>query len=293
MPAARVPVPDALGEGPFSLRQARAAGIHERLRRSWLHTPHRGVRTRQECVDVTTKAAALLPVLPDGACFSHQTAAHLLGLPLPWHMSGEGSPLHVTTAPGSPAVRRLGVVAHRATPLDRAEPQGLPVTGPVTTWLDLCPRLTHDELVVIGDAMCTLQPGLVRGLADGLSARAGTRGVVNARTALASVRVGSRSPMETLVRLRVIEAGLPEPELNAVVHDRHGGWLAEVDLLWRDERVILEYDGRWHDDPRQRRLDQVRRRELRHEGWVVIEMTAEDMRHLERVVRLVNTALSR
>lgn len=56
-----------------------------------------------------------------------------------------------------------------------------------------------------------------------------------------------------------VDAGLAEPEVSAAVHVAGGGWLLEGDLVWRAERVIVEYRGAHHSDRRQWSHDRDRR----------------------------------
>ena len=73
---------------------------------------------------------------PDEA-FSHDTAARLLGLPLP----DRGRPRSRGTSPVRPSCRgsrRVGVVSHRGLERRRVVTcDGVPCTDPLTTWADL------------------------------------------------------------------------------------------------------------------------------------------------------------
>nr|WP_257910036.1 hypothetical protein [Janibacter limosus] len=94
--------------------------------------------------------------------------------------------------------------------------------------------------MVLGDAVAKRLDSL-DALEDG-AARAGTYGR-RVREALRWIRVGSASPMETRSRVLCLRGGLPEPELNAPIHDADGGWLVDGDLVWREAKVPGEY--RW------------------------------------------------
>ena len=80
--------------------------------------------------------------------------------------------------------------------------------------------------------------------------------------------------METRARLAFAAGGLPEPELNAPIRDSHGQWLARVDFLWREARLIVEYQSEFHADKRRREADEARRRQLEAAGYRVIFITA-------------------
>ena len=63
------------------------------------------------------------------------------------------------------------------------------------------------------------------------------------KRALTDVRAGVRSPRETLLRLTLQRAGLPEPEINWTLRDARGRAVAELDLAYPRWRVAPEYDG--------------------------------------------------
>ena len=94
-------------------------------------------------------------------------------------------------------------------------------------------------------------------------------------TVAALARSGSASPGESLARHWFWQWGLPEPELNAAVLDAHGGWLATSDFVWRERRVVGEYDGDVHrTDRRTWQRDRERRPRSRTRGWAYVEMTS-------------------
>ncbi len=83
--------------------------------------------------------------------------------------------------------------------------------------------------------------------------------------------------MESRARLVFHWGGLPEPELNAEVSFEAGGWMLRSDFVWREQRVIAEYQGVHHAD-RRRLSDDVHRRYLAtDEGWRYVEVFAEDV----------------
>jgi Protein of unknown function (DUF559) len=83
------------------------------------------------------------------------------------------------------------------------------------------------------------------------------------------------SPLESLTRLCVAEAGLSDPELQAWIIGP--GWRYRVDVLWRAERVVVEADGRvkytggelWKEKRRQERIE-------RH-GYRVVRVLWDDV----------------
>lgn len=245
-----------------------------------------GVRALDAPTRVAERAAAYATVLPDDCAYSHLTAAALLGLPLPREteqlaMSG---PLDVIRTTEQGRVKRRGcrgrVGAERR---DLIEVGGLRVTGPVDTWIDLPggtgpQRLTLIDLVVAGDAVVARIDVEVELLRAGLARRGPVPGRQSLIDAIALIRPGVRSPMESRSRLVIARAGFPEPEVNARVHSEvDGGFPMECDLAWRERRVGVEYQGADHASIRRRSRDESRRAHAEDHGWTVLEMYAEDV----------------
>ena len=83
--------------------------------------------------------------------------------------------------------------------------------------------------------------------------------------------------METRARLMFVDAGFPEPEVNAPLTDAAGEWLAEGDLVWRRQRLVGEYQGEHHADRHRRSADAFRQSLVEGHGWRVKELWAEDL----------------
>ena len=269
------------------------------LRDPALVTATRGVRRVGRPSTTRERAEVVARVLRHGQVFSHVTAAVLWGLPLPRPLEDRVA-LDVIGPTGKAVVRRRGCIGHLGVEVRETDiAAGVPVTGLADTWVDLgsvhARPLTVDDLVVAGDA------ALARGVStDALRAALDRRGRVQGagrlRQALDLVRPGVRSPMESRTRLVVVRAGFPHPRVNAAVHDRHGGWLLEGDLVWDAERVIVEYQGEVHGGIGARSADAHRRGLAEAEGWVVIEVFAADHTSATRrdlFLRRLHLALTR
>lgn len=265
------PLPEALGPA-FSYEEAVAHGITPgRLRHRTLIVPTPGIRLTGEDLELAARAGAHTGLLPPGSAFSHHTAAALLHLPVP-----ADDRLHVTV-PDGVRIRRRGIVEHRG--MQRREVSfvdDIPTTSPAQTWLDLTPSLSVEDVVVLGDAITHTFPDHGPRLRSITADNPGARGIRRAREAIELIRAGVLSPQETLWRLRFRAAGFAEPELNANVHDQDGHWLGMADFVWREQRVVVEYDGDYHFTVAQRRHDQARRRAIREGGWTTIEINGAD-----------------
>ena len=268
---------------PFTVGELRDAGLPpSRLRHAALHIPTRSVRSTSPVETTAQRAAAFGRALPRDCAFSHLTAAVLLGLPLPGALESS-CVLDVMRDTDRARIRRTGCVGHRGLESRSVvEVAGLRVVAPVDTWCDLGELvgrgLTADDLVVAGDAIVNRPGGGTLGLADLLDRRFRPRGGAALREALTLVRPGVRSPMESRARLMFARAGFPEPEVNADVRDRHGGWLLEGDLVWREQRVVGEYQGADHGSLKRRSADSSRATAAESEDYRVLEIYAEDVR---------------
>jgi hypothetical protein len=60
----------------------------------------------------------------------------------------------------------------------------------------------------------------------------GLGGARLARRVAGLVRKGVDSAMETRLRLLIVLAGLPEPEVNVIVRDENGDWELRFDLCY-------------------------------------------------------------
>ncbi len=165
-------------------------------------------------------------------------------------------------------------------------PSGLRVSDPATTWAMLGGVLRHPyDLIAVGDAIVREpwhdeDPPTMATLEDLEAATdAGRRiGVAQLRDALPRIRTRSASRTETWMRLVLVDAGFPEPDLNVDVIER-GRWLACVDGAWPAEKIAFEFEGRHHLlDPDQWARDIARYEALVAAGWIVMRVTWEDLR---------------
>ncbi|MGZ5389832.1 MAG: DUF559 domain-containing protein, partial [Aeromicrobium sp.] len=104
-------------------------------------------------------------------------------------------------------------------------------------------------------------------------------------------RVDAESPKESETRAVIVAAGLPEPELNVDLHDA-AGFIGRVDMLIRDFRIVVEYEGRQHADSMgQWNRDLMRYERLTRAGYVVIRVTHEMLRRPRELVLRIRATL--
>jgi very-short-patch-repair endonuclease len=251
------------------------SAIRSRVDRGFLQRRHRGVYAVGD-PDISPLGAAvgaLLAVGGDGV-LSHRTAAVI------WSIAAESDadPIHVTVAR-----RRIGpfdgVRIHRVQHLDPREAafsHGLRVTSPARTLVDFAADAGNVELEralaearvqrIVTDAK----------LSDAL-ARAGRRKGAAALRALLQAEAGAaltRSEAERRMLRMLRDADLPLPETNVDVLGH------QVDMVWREQRVVVEIDGfQFHNHRAAFERDRRRDRELVAAGWRVIRITWRQLLH--------------
>lgn len=285
MPA-RIPLAAHLDGSAFHVRDIELHGASsKRLRGRDIQQPFTAVRSVG--LDLTTirgRCLAYEPLLRDGDAFSHGTAAELYGLPLP-----EAVPLvHVSSQPGVARVRSRGVAGHESsTPIVVTGVDVHPVVPETLVWCQLAASLSREDLVAVGDAIITgrRSTGGAREaplatfeeLSRAVSAWGRRRGARALAWALPRLRAGVDSRPETLTRLCLVQAGLPEPLVGDPTPVADGRVL-HPDLKWPQWRILLEYEGDRHRKNRARwKRDIARKGDFEAAGWLVIRVTADDI----------------
>lgn len=285
------PLPQPFDAGAFALAAAREAGVGTgRLRGNDLERPFRGVRSAP-ITTVHELALAYAKRMSPEHAFAGRTAARLWGLPLAQEWT-RTEPLDVARPAGSNRARskdiremtiargRLFCVVH----------EGLRMLDPRSTALTLARELSHEHLVQVLDALLTpakrypdlrlpREPGAGYATPELLAAFvarcAGLAGVAALRSALADARVGSESRFETVTRLLIVEAGLPEPEVHPlVVVD---GIDLHPDLGYPDLKIAIEYEGDHHRESSTWIRDIDRYARLEAAGWIIVRITRGDL----------------
>ena len=229
---------------------------------------------------------AVALTLPPGAAIAGLSAAYLWGVDLLPRMS----PVSVLLPEGARLRPQPQVTAGRSalSPQDVTRFAGLPVTTPVRTAFDLGRRPPRTEAVVAVDALLNRRLVKPAALAGYLDAHRGWPGVALLREVLTLAEPLSESPMETRLRILLVEAGAPPLTAQHDVHDARGRFLGRVDLAYPRWRIALEYEGDHHRERGHFQRDVARLNALRAAGWIVLRFTADDvLRHPARIVRQV------
>lgn len=185
----------------------------------------------------------------DGTVVSHRSAAALLGLI-------DRAPLVVDViAPGERGRGIDGIKAHkvpRPTETERVSVAGIPCTNPARTFVDLAGLVGKRTLAGVFE-VAAFKRLLDLDAIEAALGRGRRRGAPTLRTLIAKWRAADRrnptrpnlrSPFEAKLLPLLATTDLPAPLVNAPV-ETPGGTL-EVDLLWPDQRFVVELDSRQH-----------------------------------------------
>jgi hypothetical protein len=225
-----------------------------------------------------------MPLLAAGSVASHLSAAVLHGLPV-W--DGDLGRVQVTRR-GSGSGKRRGYVHLHVAPLaaeDVVLADGVPATSVARTVVDLARTLPAEHAVAAGDA--AVRAGLSRTELDGVLDRArGWPGLAAARRVVAFLDPRSESAGESASRVVLYRIGLPPSDLQLVVSDPFGAFVARSDFGWKAQRVLGEFDGRQKytrsaldaDPAAVVYAEKQREDALRDLGWQMVRWTSVDLR---------------
>lgn len=286
----------------------------------WARTPAQPAGTDGTSVLLPAERAALLrPLFGPDVAVGGISAAQLWGIPVMTGMNWAQEVLGERAGPAfidpRPHLSFCGRRRHQGR-LDLVLRQGLGlpvenglwgcrVTGAIETLLAIQPVLPGWRSVVAADYVLAtglgyhdprwpLAPEDLLALLDRLPPR--TRGRAALRLALHRCAPNVWSPMETLLRLILVHAGLPTPTPNAPVLLPNGS-RAYLDLAWEEEKVAVEYNGEVHYRDRKAYGDEMHRlAQLRRLGWAVHIAVLEDLRERRRreaMLREIRGSLAR
>ena len=240
-----------------------AKAINYRLRVGRLIPLHRGVyAVGHRPPSMLARAMAAVLACGPSAVLSHLAAGAL------WELGPRWPPAMDVTVTSNR--RPKGIRLHRSPTLsdqDVTKHFGIPVTSPARTVLDLA--------VLLDDASLAraVNEGRLKGWLrlDDLAAtldRSPGRATVRVRPFVQHADGPTRSTFENAFLAFTERYGLPRPEVN----QRVAGY--EVDMLWRDQRLIVELDSRtYHDGDWSFERDRDRDADLVAAGFRVVRVT--------------------
>lgn len=228
--------------------------------------------------------------LPLDLVFTHLTAAELRGWWLPARIPAQ--PFFAAIPVEMPRPRRTGLLVARHADV----PVGGDIGGVrIATSADIILECARDlealDLVVLVDS--ALRSGDVMFEALQAAAASGRRGAPRLRKALELADPRSESAWESVARVLHVAAGIPV-EVQYVVRDDEGVFVARGDLRIAGTRRLHEYDGAVHRTSTQHVEDLDRDRRLQLVSWQRFGYTSRRLIHQGAVViRDADLALGR
>lgn len=260
----------------------------KRQRQPDLAIPSRGIRVPLGGDTTTCENLRAYTALDDASTLTHHSGARIWSFGLPGWMQ-EDWRIHVARERGASKPRRRNVVGHRLTfkPGEVVIHDGVRVTSPARTWLDLACLLNVDELIAAGDSAVVAHGpefpvpkaplATIADLRRMVASHPGMRGMKTARLALPEIRVGADSPQETRMRLVLARTKLGEPVLNHVIRNGWGQPAVWPDAAYPEHRLALQYDGGHHSDPVQAARDRKRKEATERLGWTELRIFKDDL----------------
>jgi very-short-patch-repair endonuclease len=222
--------------------------IDWRVAEGRLHPVHRGVYAvgRPQLSRLGELMAAVL-ACPEGAVLSHGSAAEL------WRIGPRRSG-NIELSVAGKSVDRPGLTVHRRRAVEAVRHQAIPVTAPITTIVDIAPRLTAAELETAinqADYHRLATPEQIWRALPGLR---GQPGVSSVRALLGRhAYVATHTELERLFVPIARRAGLAQLLTQQYVNGRR------VDFYCPDLGIVVETDGGLaHRSPIQQTEDRAR-----------------------------------
>jgi very-short-patch-repair endonuclease len=201
----------------------------------------------------------------EGAVVSHDWAGAIFGIRPP-----TSGPIDITIPSCSTRVRP-GIRVHRTRRLDAPDTcahEGVPLTSPARTLLDLAEILPRKELQRAVEQAQILRCVRVDELHAIVARSSGFHGTSGLRSLLAAEPALTRSEAERRL-LELLRAAEIAPAATNARVGRH-----EVDFLWTAERLVVEVDGyAYHSNRAAFERDRARDAALQAAGYRVMRAT--------------------
>jgi hypothetical protein len=256
-----------------SLTQIEALGYTRLDMSRWvaagrLRAVHEGVFAGRPFLDDERGRWMAATLTAPGTCLSHASSAALHGF---WDRLRQ---VETVTRPGNGGPRRIdGLFVYRSTTLagNTMTVDGIPTTTPERAIIEMAPYVDDSGLArVVREAMRIKRSNAadLLGAVDNHARRRGTRRVLRALARYAGLPISkARSGAEIRALMVLRDAGRVVPLLNEKVAGE------EADLIWADQRLIIEIDGGpFHQD-----IGEDARKEAvwRAAGWTVLRLPSD------------------
>jgi very-short-patch-repair endonuclease len=219
--------------------------------------------------DLAMRSFAAAVLVGDRGVVGGYSAAELLGA----SCAPLAAPAEVVVPGRRRAPPGLVVRVEKVPSAERWRVSAAAVTSPVRTALDLACRVPLVEAVVGVDALAHrfgFPPhDVIRCAYD----HPGRRGAARLPRVVKLARPAAESPMETRIRLAIVLAGLPEPQLQVPVGPYR------LDMAYPELRLGIEHDGREHLDQARALRDLDRQAYFTARAWRIVRFPKHVVLH--------------
>lgn len=233
-------------------------------------------KTYKRCVELSKRSKRTL-------VFSHTTLLALRGMTLNLSTTLDESLLHISYPSIYQKSHLKGAQSHVWNHEMQIYSIGDAISG-VSVEQAICqlaPFTDVDSLTMVMDWLTCHQPNLRQTthqkLEEYINGLRYFRSSKKCKIALSRSVENTDSPQETLLRLSLIDAGLPCPQVNFSIPDSTENRCYLVDMAYPDQQIVIEYDGSYHYDKQRWSYDLNKRNRLQHLGWKVFVATKTNM----------------
>ena len=221
----------------------------------------------------------------DGCVIGFDSAAVVHGLPL-WRSPGPN--VSLVARAGGHNGRRPGVVVHRMElhELDVLD-HPVPITSVARTWLDVARSGRLVDGLVLGDAALRAELMTAMDVRRVLATSWARRGIRVASQAGQHLDGTRETPLESASWAYFIDHRIPLPRMQVEIRTVGGRFVARVDFLWDEARVVGEADGRMkYVDADALYAEKRREDDIRGVGYRMVRWGATDLRDEALAARL-------
>lgn len=284
-------VPPALSRGPFTRRQGLAVVTADRLRGPAFRSLGRGVYCAAgREVSHLDRIVAARQVISSEAVLGGISALWAHGV----QVADPDAPAELVLPPGVRARNREHIRLRRDLLLpDEIVTLALGLTtSPARTAFDLARSGIPYDVVPLLDALVAATDVRRDQVEAVASAHPGARWMSRLAPALDLVDGGAESIRESQLRIVLAEAGFPRPRTRFVIETSTGRFVARVDLAWPEFRIVIEYDGAYHDERGQVIRDRARLNAIRQAGWTALVIDAAQFARRDPMLAMIRAVFA-
>ncbi|MGV8885488.1 MAG: hypothetical protein ACOH1T_07865 [Microbacteriaceae bacterium] len=215
-----------------------------------------------------------------------------MGIPLPARLEADPT-LHVSVPQPRVAPTGKRIAGHVSSFAEHQLWHDVRVSPPARAWCELGRTLDLASLVAAGDYLIhhALPIASRRELADAVTHWGARAGAARLREALGLLSDRSESPKESVLRVILVTSGLTDLAVNLAIRTS-GGFNYRADLAFARQKLVIEYQSRFHDGTKPFANDMTRKSRLEADGWYVFEVNAQDLENSVELIARIRTVLA-